>query len=110
MTPPSSREPALPFLFCPLDPFIDPLFPFFFFSFRSYDALLGCRGEWNEFCLRGILHGGDNDSTGIIGGCWFGACYGFKGVPQIHVEGLEKFDVLVSLGEELYKQAKKDDV
>ncbi len=51
----------------------------------AYDALLGCKGSWEEFCNRGILHGGvmiitieslidpgDNDSTGAIGGAWFG--------------------------------------
>jgi len=36
--------------------------------------------------LRGILHGGDNDSTGTIGGAWFGAYYGFKNVPKNHYE------------------------
>ena len=43
----------------------------------AYDALLGCKGDWNELCLRGVLHGGDNDSTGTIAGAWFGAMYGF---------------------------------
>ena len=32
----------------------------------AYDAILGCKGNWNELCLRAMLHGGDNDSTGII--------------------------------------------
>jgi ADP-ribosylarginine hydrolase len=45
----------------------------------AYDALLGCEGNWTEFCLRGVLHGGDCDSTGAIGGAWFGAMYGFHG-------------------------------
>jgi hypothetical protein len=30
----------------------------------AYDALLGAKGSWNELVYRGILHGGDNDSTG----------------------------------------------
>jgi len=32
--------------------------------------------------LRGILHAGDNDSTGAIGGAWFGAYFGFDGVYE----------------------------
>ena len=68
----------------------------------AYDALLGCEGNWIEFCLRGVFHGGDNDSTGTIGGCWFGALYGFAGVPKIHYEKMEKIDELVELGKELF--------
>ena len=39
----------------------------------AYDGLLGCGGDWKELCLRAMLHGGDNDSTGCIAGSWFGA-------------------------------------
>lgn len=45
--------------------------------------------KWQQFCLRGILHGGDNDSTGAIGGAWFGALHGFKGVPQKNYKTVE---------------------
>lgn len=48
----------------------------------AYDGLLGCKGDWIELCLRAMLHGGDNDSTGCIAGSWFGALYGFKEVPE----------------------------
>jgi ADP-ribosylarginine hydrolase len=48
----------------------------------AYDALLGCKGSWKEVCLRAVLHGGDNDSTGCIAASWFGAMYGFNGVPH----------------------------
>ena len=48
----------------------------------SYDALLGSGDNWEELCLRGMLHCGDSDSTGCIAGSWFGAFYGFKNVPQ----------------------------
>ncbi len=30
----------------------------------AYDALLASGGLWSELCLRAMLHGGDNDSTG----------------------------------------------
>lgn len=68
----------------------------------AYDALLSCNGSWEEFCLRGILHGGDNDSTGTIGGAWFGAFYGLKGVPKCHINELEDHKKLSILGEKLY--------
>ena len=32
----------------------------------AYDALLGAGESWEELCLRGMLHGGDNDSTGNV--------------------------------------------
>jgi len=70
---------------------------------------LGCQGDWTEFCLRGILHGGDNDSTGTIGGCWFGALYGLKNIPETHMKDLEKYKELVQMGEELYKIARKEE-
>jgi len=72
----------------------------------AYDALLGCKGNWKEFCLRGVLHGGDSDSTGCIGAAWFGAFYGFKGVYPINYEHLEYKERLKKLGEQLYELRK----
>ena len=40
-----------------------------------------CSGnDWEQLVKRGALHGGDNDSTGIIGASLWGAIYGFEGV------------------------------
>jgi hypothetical protein len=80
---------------------------FSFVDYNSYDALLGAEDNWKEFCLRGVFHGGDSDSTAIIGGCWFGALYGFKNVFPINYTGLEKLEILALLGEDLYEAAKK---
>jgi len=44
--------------------------------------VLGAGDSWVELCKRGILHGGDNDSTGTIAGALFGAMYGFKEIPE----------------------------
>mmetsp|Transcript_3186 Transcript_3186/g.4377 ORF Transcript_3186/g.4377 Transcript_3186/m.4377 type:complete len:418 (+) Transcript_3186:78-1331(+) len=68
----------------------------------AYDALLGCKGSWEEFCLRGALHGGDSDSTAAIGGAWFGVLYGFQGVPKNHYEKLEYREILEDLARRLY--------
>lgn len=48
----------------------------------AYDGLLGCKGDWTELCMRAMLHGGDNDSTGCIAGSWYGALYGLENVPE----------------------------
>lgn len=55
----------------------------------AYDALLGAKSSWHELAYRGILHGGDNDTTGAICGAWFGALYGYRGVPRCNYEALE---------------------
>jgi len=51
-----------------------------------YDALLAAGNSWEELCMRGVLHGGDNDSTGAIACAWFGALYGFTDVPQCNYQ------------------------
>ena len=74
----------------------------------AYDALLGCNwSSWDELCLRGMLHGGDSDSTGIIvGACW-GAWRGFKGVPEAHYKQLEYRDRLRKLAKQLLEKSQK---
>lgn len=67
----------------------------------AYDALLGSNDSWMEVCKRGILHSGDNDSTGVMIGAWFGALYGFQGVPDNHHQNLEYRKRLKRAGEGL---------
>ena len=98
----------------------------------AYDALLGSRGCWVRFrvsgilllCMlptpiadrvycggcpqdqlvrRGVLHGGDNDSTGTIAGAWWGACYGFRGVPGGNYKAMEDVATSLKLGGELLR-------
>lgn len=45
--------------------------------------------RWEQFCLMGILHAGDNDSTGAIGGAWFESLYGFNGVNEKIIDKLK---------------------
>ncbi|KAJ8319249.1 hypothetical protein KUTeg_004340 [Tegillarca granosa] len=66
---------------------------------KGYDAFLGMQryedevdNRWHEFCkskekqniciTKGMFHGGDSDSTGIMAACWYGAIYGYEGVPE----------------------------
>ncbi len=73
----------------------------------AYDALLSAGNSWSEVCLRGMLHGGDSDSTGIISAACWGAMNGFRDVPKCHYEKLEYLDRLKKLGEKLYKKSTK---
>lgn len=68
----------------------------------AYDALLGAGDSWIELCKRGMLHGGDNDSTGAIAGAMFGALYGFKGVPLCNYKNVEYHDRLEKMALDLY--------
>lgn len=52
----------------------------------AYDALVESKGDWRELCMRAMLHGGDNDSTGCIAGAFYGALYGLKGVASNNYE------------------------
>lgn len=73
----------------------------------ALDALLYCLDDWEKLCHHAILHGGDNDSTGSIAGSWYGALYGFKGVPKCHYEIMEYVDRLEICGEKIYDLASK---
>ncbi|XP_040399552.1 protein ADP-ribosylarginine hydrolase-like isoform X2 [Cygnus olor] len=55
----------------------------------ALEALLAAGGCWAALCHRGVLHGGDNDSTGTIAaGCW-GLLGGLAAVPPGLHRGLE---------------------
>ncbi|KAG2375313.1 hypothetical protein C9374_009936 [Naegleria lovaniensis] len=74
----------------------------------AYDALLGSNGDWEEFVHRGVLHGGDNDSTGCIGATWFGAYYGFPDKKfEKNWKNIEYYDRIVKVANELYLQNQK---
>ncbi|CAL8266989.1 unnamed protein product [Lota lota] len=55
----------------------------------AYDALLSAGDSWEELAKHGFFHGGDSDSTAAIAAAWWGATYGFRGVPQCNFKHLE---------------------
>eukprot|EP00026_Physarum_polycephalum_P012733 Phypoly_transcript_13061.p1 GENE.Phypoly_transcript_13061~~Phypoly_transcript_13061.p1 ORF type:complete len:355 (+),score=56.58 Phypoly_transcript_13061:141-1067(+) len=69
----------------------------------AYDAVLGAGSNFLELVLGGVLHGGDNDSTGCIACAWWGAIYGFKGVPENLYKNVEKREIAEKIGEKLYR-------
>lgn len=68
----------------------------------AYDALLAAGNSWDELCMRAVLHGGDSDSTGAIACAWFGALYGFAGVPQCNYQEVEYRERMKSVAEQLF--------
>ncbi|EGC34471.1 hypothetical protein DICPUDRAFT_34975 [Dictyostelium purpureum] len=69
----------------------------------AYDALLASGNSWEDMIKYSILHGGDNDSTGAIGGAFFGALYGLNGVPEVNYKSLEYRKVIEGLSKALVK-------
>ena len=72
----------------------------------AYDALLSCGESWEELCKRGMFHGGDSDSTGIIAAACWGAMNGYKEVPLGHYENLEYRGRLETLSKKLLEKFK----
>jgi len=61
----------------------------------AYDCLLLCNGNFNTFTLLVAIHPGDNDTTGAIGGTWYGAYYGFPDNLKNKVKKLEYYDEIM---------------
>lgn len=74
----------------------------------AYDALLASGDDWVKLCKHGMLHSGDNDSTGVISGFCFGAMYGTDKVPENNYKKIEYKSRLEKAGECLYKLAVED--
>ncbi|XP_054035447.1 ADP-ribosylhydrolase ARH1-like [Dryobates pubescens] len=71
----------------------------------ALEALLAAGGCWAELCARGVLHGGDSDSTGAIAaGCW-GLLHGLDSVPPGLHRGLEYSDRLRAAARSLHRLA-----
>eukprot|EP00455_Lapot_gusevi_P048960 TRINITY_DN6854_c0_g2_i3.p1 TRINITY_DN6854_c0_g2~~TRINITY_DN6854_c0_g2_i3.p1 ORF type:complete len:386 (+),score=44.75 TRINITY_DN6854_c0_g2_i3:43-1200(+) len=58
---------------------------------------------WNELVLRGVLHGGDNDSTGTIAAAFYASVFGFRHVPKSNYQHVEFVQSLYKLGDKIYQ-------
>ena len=81
----------------------------------TYEALLNSwkptddkAQQWIEVCNRGMLHGGDSDSTGIIAAACWGAMEAYAGVPENHYKKLEYRNRLAKLGKNIYEKVNKE--
>ncbi len=63
---------------------------------------------WYLVMMCGMLHSGDNDSTGIIAGGWYGALFGARGVSRNLVENLEYFDYMWTMTKDLHQISTTD--
>jgi len=64
----------------------------------AYDCLLDAKDNWEKLIFYAMLHVGDTDTTGCIAGAWYGAYYGFKDIPESHLQYLEYRKELENLG------------
>ena len=69
----------------------------------AYDALLGAGNNWEDCIHRAAFHAGDSDSTGTIAAAWFGALYGFRGVPRGNYATVEKYRELTDLAQKIFQ-------
>ncbi|KAG7257325.1 hypothetical protein CRUP_020196 [Coryphaenoides rupestris] len=66
----------------------------------GYDALLCAGDSWEKLAF---FHGGDSNSPGVMAASWWGAIYGFRGVPKRNYEGLEYKKRMSKAAERLLK-------
>ena len=50
--------------------------------------------SWDTFATLVAIHPGDNDSTGAIGGTWYGALLGYHNIDKKKMEQLEFYKEL----------------
>jgi len=71
----------------------------------AYDCLLNCiidgKYSWENFMINVALHIGDNDTTGCIGGFWFGLLCGYDNIDKKKMKQLEFYDKLLYASKKL---------
>ena len=56
--------------------------------------------SWDTFMTLVAIHPGDNDTTGSIGGTWYGALLGFDGIDKSRMNQLEFYDELEQISKD----------
>ncbi len=59
--------------------------------------------DYKEVITKSIRAGGDTDTTAAIAGAMAGSFYGLDGIPEEYKSGVEDFEMLCVLDEELVK-------
>jgi len=71
----------------------------------AYDCLLNCYidGEysWENFMINVAIHVGDNDTTGCIGGFWYGLYKGYNNIDKSKMKQLEFYDKLLNVSKKI---------
>ena len=60
---------------------------------------------WTALCHVAVLHGGDNDSTGTVAGAFYGALFGFAGVPAANYADVEYVGRARNAGKRLHRMS-----
>jgi ADP-ribosylarginine hydrolase len=53
--------------------------------------------SWDSFMINVAIHPGDNDTTGCIGGFWYGLLLGYHGINTKTIKQLEYYNELVDI-------------
>lgn len=71
----------------------------------AYDCLLNCiineKYSWENFMINVALHIGDNDTTGCIGGFWFGLLHGYNNIDKKKMKQLEFYNKLLETSKKI---------
>lgn len=72
----------------------------------SYDAVLAAQNDYEKLVEHGVIHGGDNDSTGTISLAWYGAMYGMPDTSKYakNWSNLEYYAELCAMADKLYDE------
>ena len=57
--------------------------------------------SWDTFSTLVAIHPGDNDTTGAIGGTWYGALLGFNGIDKNRMKQLEFYNQLLQVANKI---------
>jgi hypothetical protein len=71
----------------------------------AYDCLLNShidgKYSWENFMINVALHIGDNDTTGCIGGFWYGLYKGYDNIDKSKMKQLEFYDKLLHISKKI---------
>ena len=69
----------------------------------AYDSLLISKNNYEHLIYNSMINIGDSDTIGTIASAWYGALYGFEGVPQSLLQRKDKYYKMVKrIAKELY--------
>ncbi|KAK3579429.1 hypothetical protein CHS0354_028226 [Potamilus streckersoni] len=68
----------------------------------AYDAILAAGDNWKELCSRAMFYAEDSETTGMLAAGWYGAMFGYQGVPENNYKELMYVDHLKKAGANLY--------
>lgn len=69
----------------------------------AYDCLLMSKSNYEQLIYTSMINIGDSDTIGSIASAWYGALYGFKGVPKSLINKSEKnYNIIKKMSKLLY--------